>query len=40
MKLILIRHPATEALEKRIIYGRSESPLTAEGVASIAWAAE
>ena len=40
MKLILIRHPATEALEKRIIYGRSESPLTKEGVASIAWAAE
>ena len=40
MKLLLIRHPATEALKKRLIYGRSESPLTAEGVASIAWAAE
>ena len=39
MKLLLIRHPATEALEKRIIYGRTESPLTKEGVASIAWAA-
>ncbi|MBR5641498.1 MAG: histidine phosphatase family protein [Firmicutes bacterium] len=40
MKLLLIRHPATEALKKRIIYGRSESPLTAEGVASIIWAAQ
>ena len=40
MKLILIRHPETEALKKRIIYGRSESPLTPEGVASIDWAAE
>lgn len=40
MKLLLIRHPATEALNKRIIYGRSESPLTAEGTASIAWAAQ
>ena len=40
MKLLLIRHPATEALKNRIIYGRSESPLTAEGVASIDWAAQ
>ena len=40
MKLLLIRHPQTEALKNRIIYGRSESPLTPEGVASIAWAAE
>ena len=40
MKLLLIRHPKTVALEKRIIYGRSESPLTQEGTASIAWAAE
>ena len=40
MKILLIRHPQTEALKNRIIYGRSESPLTPEGVASIAWAAE
>ena len=40
MKLLLIRHPATEALKKRLIYGRSDSPLTDEGRASIAWAAE
>ncbi len=39
MRLLLIRHPATEALKKRIIYGRTESPLTEEGVASIGWAA-
>ncbi len=40
MKILLIRHPVTEALQKRIIYGRSDSPLTAEGFASIGWAAE
>ena len=40
MRLILVRHPETEALKNRIIYGRTESPLTKEGAASIAWAAE
>lgn len=40
MKLLLIRHPATEALKNRIIYGRAHSPLTAEGLASIDWAAQ
>ena len=39
MRLLLIRHPETEALKKRIIYGRTESPLTPEGIASIDWAA-
>ena len=40
MKLFLIRHPQTEALQKKIIYGQSESPLTPEGEASIAWVSE
>lgn len=40
MRLLLIRHPETEALKKRIIYGRTESPLTPEGIASIDWAAQ
>ena len=40
MKLLLIRHPQTEALKQRIIYGRTESPLTKEGSESIAWAAD
>ena len=35
MRLLLIRHPETEALKKRIIYGRTESPLTPAGIASI-----
>ena len=35
MKLFLIRHPETEALKNRIIYGRSPSPLTPAGIASI-----
>ena len=40
MKLLIIRHPQTEALKQRLIYGRTESPLTKEGVESIAWAAQ
>lgn len=35
MKLILIRHPKTVALEQRLIYGQSESELNEEGKASI-----
>ena len=40
MKLLLIRHPQTEALKQRIIYGRTDSPLTKEGLDSIDWAAQ
>lgn len=40
MKFILVRHPETEALKNKIIYGITESPLTPEGEATIPWAAE
>ncbi|MBO5518220.1 MAG: histidine phosphatase family protein [Firmicutes bacterium] len=40
MKLLIIRHPQTEALKNRIIYGRTASPLTKEGAESISWAAK
>lgn len=36
MKLILVRHPETEANAKRLIYGRTESEYTEKGRASIA----
>lgn len=35
MKIILVRHPETEANAKRIIYGRSDSPYSEKGKASV-----
>jgi len=39
MRVFLVRHPETEALKNKIIYGNSESPLTDRGTRSIGWAA-
>ena len=40
VKLILIRHPETEANAKRLIYGRTESEYTEKGRASVATVVE
>lgn len=37
MKFIFVRHPETEALVKKIIYGRTNSPYTEKGKKSILW---
>ncbi|NCB42496.1 MAG: histidine phosphatase family protein [Clostridia bacterium] len=37
MRLIFVRHPETEALVKKIIYGRTNSPYTEKGKRSIPW---
>lgn len=37
MKLIFVRHPETEALVHRIMYGHTHSPYTEKGIKSVDW---
>jgi len=37
VKFIFVRHPETEALVKKIIYGRTNSPYTEKGKKSLSW---
>lgn len=37
MKFIFVRHPETEALVKKIIYGQTNSPYTEKGKKSVPW---
>ena len=37
MRIIVVRHPETEANIRKLIYGRTESPYTEQGLLSIQW---
>jgi broad specificity phosphatase PhoE len=40
LKLIFVRHPETEALVYRIMYGHTHSPYTEKGTKSVPWVAD
>ena len=40
MKITFVRHPETEALIKKIIYGQTQSPYTKKGELSVSWVSD